>query len=69
MRHKTLADDNNKRIPLHPKIPTAWAAMVTVLFELHPDQVGVHISPIPHQLMSSALGLLLVFRTNAVRRG
>lgn len=27
--------------------------------------IGSHISPIPHQLMSSALGLLLVFRTNA----
>lgn len=45
-----------------------WAVGVTALYELHPDQVGVHMSPIPHQLMSTALGLLLVFRTNAVSR-
>lgn len=29
--------------------------MVVAAFELHPDQVGAHMSPVPHQLMSSAL--------------
>ena len=37
------------------------------MYEIHPSPW--HVSPLPHTLMASALGLLLVFRTNAVRSG
>ena len=46
---------------------TGWAATVAFIYETVPGfQETWHVSPSPHQLMASALGLLLVFRTNAV---
>lgn len=56
-----------KRISGHLWFNTAWAGAVTALFEFMPQwHIDAYISPLPHQLMSSALGLLLVFRTKYV---
>uniref|UniRef100_A0A7S2V4G3 Uncharacterized protein n=1 Tax=Fibrocapsa japonica TaxID=94617 RepID=A0A7S2V4G3_9STRA len=41
---------------------TAWAAVITFLYNIGDLQA---LTPLPHQLMATALGLLLVFRTNA----
>ncbi|CAM9892804.1 unnamed protein product [Ectocarpus sp. 6 AP-2014] len=46
---------------------TAFAFCVSMVHYLTPQHVidDLHVSPIPHSIMSGALGLLLVFRTNA----
>jgi len=44
-------------------VSTAWACLVTFLHQY--EGLTWDVSPLPHSLMSSALGLLLVFRTNA----
>jgi hypothetical protein len=53
-----------KRISGHLLFNTAWATGVTGVYESMPQwHIGSDISPVPHQIMSTALGLLLVFRT------
>ena len=44
-------------------VATLWACLVTFLHQY--EGLTWDVSPLPHSLMSSALGLLLVFRTNA----
>lgn len=44
-------------------VATGWACLVTFLHQY--EGLTWDVSPLPHSLMSSALGLLLVFRTNA----
>ncbi len=57
-----LRGSMGRKLSLRITVATAWAALVTALFvseRLH------GLSDRPHQLIGIALGLLLVFRTNA----
>ncbi|CAM9830192.1 unnamed protein product, partial [Ectocarpus fasciculatus] len=51
----------------HLAYNTAFAFCISMVHFLTPQHIidDVHVSPIPHSIMSGALGLLLVFRTNA----
>ncbi len=51
-----------KKLFLRITVATAWAAIVTALFV---SEKAHGLSDRPHQLIGVALGLLLVFRTNA----
>lgn len=56
-----------RRITSHLLVNTFWSAIVTAYY-IHFAPPEWDVSPMPHSLMASALGLLLVFRTNAVSR-
>ncbi|KAG5187644.1 Bestrophin, RFP-TM, chloride channel-domain-containing protein [Tribonema minus] len=54
-------------IQSHLLFNTAWAAAVSVVHGMTPEHYFDHVgdTTMPHSIMASALGLLLVFRSNA----
>lgn len=52
-------------IKSHLFFNTAWALLVSIIHGYSHAIDDMHISTIPHSIMASALGLLLVFRSNS----